>query len=398
MSPSSIDPSSSAAEPGALAAARPSRFAGLDGIRGLAALAVVLYHLGFHGPQARAKELVPLTPAPIRFLFVEHGGLGVAVFFALSGFVLSISLRSTRLSPVEAVHFMKRRCKRLIPPYYAALILAILVAGASAVVSNSPFELEGEPFSFMSLLAHLVFLQSALDLPQISSVFWTLCAEMFFYLAFALILMGVGSLWPRYPRQSLWFVLVPVSVLSLVAATGAVQGDWLPVPWLTTFAAFLLGAFTAWALLRRIHPAVPVVFGVAYLLTGWWGELPFKATVVGSAALFVLVTRVSTIGRILDTALLRFLGRISYSWYLTHSVVLSAVYFLVEKSFGTDRSAQLIYALAGIGATVVAATILQRLVEAPSIRWAKNEAVIAGVSPQRATDSLLGSPPQDPRP
>ena len=270
--------------------------------------------------------------------------------------------------------------------------------GASAVVSNSPFELEGEPFSFMSLLAHLVFLQSALDLPQISSVFWTLCAEMFFYLAFALILMGVGSLWPRYPRQSLWFVLVPVSVLSLVAATGAVQGDWLPVPWLTTFAAFLLGAFTAWALLRRIHPAIPVVFGVAYLLTGWWGELPFKATVVGSAALFVLVTRVSTIGRILDTALLRFLGRISYSWYLTHSVVLSAVYFLVEKSFGTDRSAQLIYALAGIGATVVAATILQRLVEAPSIRWAKNEAVIAGVSPQRATDSLLGSPPQDPRP
>ena len=87
-----------------------SHFAFVDGLRGLAALAVVLYHVGFGGQ--RASLVGDHMPAFIRTPIVQHGGLGVAVFFVLSGLVMAHTLRSARITPAYAGRFALRRLAR----------------------------------------------------------------------------------------------------------------------------------------------------------------------------------------------------------------------------------------------------------------------------------------------
>jgi peptidoglycan/LPS O-acetylase OafA/YrhL len=106
-------------------------FGCLDALRGLAALWVVLNHVEEH------LDLVkPDVPAVVWTWVFEYGGLGVLVFFAISGYVIAHSLRNVRIDTGSAGNFMARRLVRLTPPYYAAVVLALVVSAGSAVVNN----------------------------------------------------------------------------------------------------------------------------------------------------------------------------------------------------------------------------------------------------------------------
>src|ERR1019366_7007946 len=104
------------------------RFAFIDALRGLAALSVVLFHAkeGNHTP-----DMFSLMPGWIAALF-DNGNLGVAVFFVLSGFVISHSIYAERVSAPFAGRFMLRRSLRLDPPYWAAIALSLGFAFLSA--------------------------------------------------------------------------------------------------------------------------------------------------------------------------------------------------------------------------------------------------------------------------
>src|SRR5262245_12477206 len=160
---------------------RHARLRTIDGLRGIAALGVVLYHVD----SGARLSYGDWTPALLTWL-LHQGSLGVDVFFVLSGFVIAYSVRAATYTPAFLGIFALRRFIRLDPPYWASialeialleLILRLGVGGVSIVLP-----------SVQQILAHIVYAQNVLGLGDIVPAFWTLCYEIQFYLFF------VGSL------------------------------------------------------------------------------------------------------------------------------------------------------------------------------------------------------------
>ena len=95
---------------------------------------------------------------------------------------------------------------RLDPPYWFAIALAVIVA---AVTDLGP----ARPPSFGDLVAHVFYAQQFFGVPHIIGVFWTLCLEIQFYLAYVVLMAGVQ----RIARDRVWWVFGPFWLLSLVA-------------------------------------------------------------------------------------------------------------------------------------------------------------------------------------
>lgn len=176
-----VSPTLALPAPSSAVKPRPTHFYFLDGLRGLASLWVVFFHIS----AASVPVLAAALPQPLRLLLFEKGSLGVAIFFVLSGFVISYSLRQVKIDRAYVQNFTLRRWVRLSPPYYASMVAAIAIAALAAQVKGEPLALPSLP----SLFAHLLYLQDVLGLGHINEVYWTLCLEMQFYLLFC------GLLW-----------------------------------------------------------------------------------------------------------------------------------------------------------------------------------------------------------
>ena len=162
----------------------------IDGLRGVAATAVLLFHIAtsdfFHH--------FPGMVQPINKLFLHTGYLGVEIFFVISGFVIAYALRNAQINAPYTRTFLIRRSLRLDPPYWAAIAATLLVCALLTRLFHATTY--GTP-SPSTLLAHVFYLQGILGKPQILVVFWTLCYEIQFYLLY-LILQGlVQKLIPR---------------------------------------------------------------------------------------------------------------------------------------------------------------------------------------------------------
>src|SRR6478752_4047701 len=107
----------------AIADAPPQRLAGLDGVRGLAALFVVVNHVFL-----RAFPGYPVDRAPFWAGWFIYGRFAVVVFIVLSGFSLALSpaRRGWRLDGIS--RFARRRAWRILPAYWAALAFSLVVA------------------------------------------------------------------------------------------------------------------------------------------------------------------------------------------------------------------------------------------------------------------------------
>lgn len=367
----------------------------VDGLRGLAAAAVVVYHLGLVG-DGRAATVGAELPGAIRTAMGRYGGLGVAVFFVISGFVTAQSVSTTTVTARFWGRYTLKRIVRLTPPYYVSIILAIAVAGLSAVIKDTPLALEGTQLSPGRLVAHAVYAQESLGVSEISSVFWTLCFEMMFYIVFVGLMALSSVVSRRSGRNGRAWVFVPAAVGALLLSGFNVQGDLRPLPWLPSFATFLLGVACYWAWKCSLAWSVLAAFAAAYIAGGAVSEPAFKSVGLATAVLLVIASNRDGLTTWLSWRPLQFLGRISYSWYLTHALAFSVVYFVTEKVFGDDRSGQLAYALLGVACSTLVAWFLYRTVEMTSMRWSNRigrrepKAVIAGSADRQANISVAG--------
>src|SRR3954471_10178830 len=106
---------SAASVPAATVTPRP-RLAGLDGLRGLAALFVVVNHIFL-----RAFPGYPVDRAPFWAAWFIYGRFAVVVFIVLSGFSLALSPARLGWRLDSVSRFARRRARRILPPYWAAL-------------------------------------------------------------------------------------------------------------------------------------------------------------------------------------------------------------------------------------------------------------------------------------
>lgn len=346
------------------------RFLALDGLRGVAALVVVLFHL-----MARWPTHLPNLP------FMQGGYLSVDVFFVLSGFVIAHAY-SERLpgSPRTVASFLGRRWLRVYPLHLAMLGLLLALETAKLVAQWRGGHPDIPPFAgnndVTGLAENALMIQSWVGAPRLgwNAPSWSLSAEAGAYLIFA------AAAWAGLMRRT--------SVLAACAGAGIVilalvawrQGtldlthrDGL----VRCFAGFATGVF-----LERLHrlgrlprwttrlqvPAVLALLAIAAAGRGW---LVFAAPVI---ALLVasLCTDEGPLAALLRTRPLQFLGRISYSLYLVQVPLLMIMESLLKalhlRASGLDAWRGDELGLVYLAALVATAALTYRAIERPA-RW-----------------------------
>jgi peptidoglycan/LPS O-acetylase OafA/YrhL len=308
-------------------APRRTRTAGLDGLRGLAALYVVLFHcwlLTFSG--------FPANHSPWWLGWLLYGHLAVVFFFVLSGFSLGIPSAGNgwRLGGIR--RFARRRAWRILPAYWAALAFSLVIAWAVIPQPHS-----GPPTA-RTLLVYGPLLQDLLRAPVPNGAFWSIGVEAVLYLLFPLLLLI---------RRRAGAVVVLAAVTAPVVAVGLLRPTGSPVNQLTgltplfipLFAMGVVGAGVVAAdeRTRRLPwqwcaalAAAPVLLLMVLRGSVWTVDNYYWIDLTVGPAIVLLFAAVAT-GRprpltwLLASRPVRGLGRFSYSLYLVHLPIVLVV-------------------------------------------------------------------------
>ncbi len=331
------------------------KLAWLTWLRGLAALIVVYYHLS----QYRSNSWLSQLSWDI-YQFTEHLVFVVSIFFIFSAFFRSLSYWKTWNTHIEAPKFLpslRDRFFRIAPVYYLTLILAF-----SFVIFWQGFSLEWlirlfSGFTFLSWVSPQTFFPVDIDGPL-----WFIAYDMIGWI-FVSALMTYAV---RF--QKIWqiFWLFFVTFLSLIGLhflwialpwphIPGIAGEWFPTynPFLFGL-HFIIGA-VLWGVIewmrrnkRENHYIFDIVailslFFLGYFLwmirDAWdweysWPHWPyhFPFTLIGIAWLMLSLPYSLYVWKLLDTALLSYIARISYSLYVSHMLII----FTVRKYIFTD--------------------------------------------------------------
>ncbi|WP_337049832.1 acyltransferase [Serratia fonticola] len=300
-----------------------NKLASVQALRGLAALAVMLFHFRWN---------INLPYPNLGDRLFGWGAIGVDVFFIISGFVITLS--ATKLTPglSAAGIFLKHRARRILPAYFIILLITFLLSGAMSTfhypekVSNfasaltfSPIDANNAPFYVND--------------GGVYGIRWTLNYEVFFYLAMAICLISKYR-WPLLLGVfSLSLIVFPI--LAGQSPTLAVSGYQFnsaylnlmtnPIIWqflvgvgfglIYPYAKHLNGHLRLATLLVAILVTVySVLFtpslGHGLTMSGWYLSILFIAVVLNDE----LITKYTP--RFMIT-----LGEISFSLYLIHTLM-----------------------------------------------------------------------------
>jgi peptidoglycan/LPS O-acetylase OafA/YrhL len=279
-----------------------SYFAPLDGLRALSLLLVVAGH-------AR-------TTSPIRYYC--NGGLGVGIFFVLSGFLITILLLREELAfgSISLGAFYIRRAFRILPPYFLTIGVYLLVGLIPAQHELRVKFLNGLPY-FLSLRNEYL----PKGLPVAFTHSWSLSVEEKFYfvwpLLFFIMLRKLKGRWTIVP-----ITLIPL----LVSPTGS-----LPV----AYFSLLLGCCVAIALhalrgkqeevvawVSRVPVAIACIVWVLSYFASLQGTFRVCFILSTAALLPILLLRESVLSRILGSSICTWVGKRTYSMYLFHALCL----------------------------------------------------------------------------
>jgi peptidoglycan/LPS O-acetylase OafA/YrhL len=324
----------------------------LDALRGAAALAVVLYHFSLpSGEMSRAHF-------PALNSWFGQGYLGVHAFFVISGFVIPLSLWESGHTPAAIVGYLRRRAVRLVPPAYGSLLLVLLHWAAADLLVHHRVHLVGA-VTARQLASNALFVVPFTSASWINPVFWTLTVEFEFYLVVGLLfplLFGVGRFW-----------------LFLAAHVALVAVGLLPMANVQNYfhysALFAMGGATLLFYKGRLQRPAYLATLLLFFGLAWLGLGPWKASTGAATALAIAFLRV-------DHPVSRFLGRISYSVYLTHTVVGAVVCYGAARFWplASDGQRAAVVGL-GVAASLGFAALYYRWVEQPFHQRARRKSV-----------------------
>ncbi|MEO6627665.1 MAG: acyltransferase [Aquihabitans sp.] len=368
---------------------------GIDGLRGLAVLAVLVFHAG---------------PAS----WLPGGFLGVSLFFTLSGYLIAtlVLVEVESSGHLSLSQFWARRVRRLVPALLVTTALVIVLAHTIEL----PRSTRGELLGGLGYVANWVQLASGksyaelFQTPSALTHLWSLAIEEQFYVVFPLAAWLVARRWPRHLRTA--FLAGAALVTVAGAATAWFVDDQAFTYYSTITRAPEIGVGILLAVATR-QPAVGPsclatlvgVGGLGVTLMAWrWSGVTDAWIARGGLVVFALVStalvaaaiRPGPVSAVLGWWPLRSMGRISYGLYLFHwpvVVLLShprvrldpvllfvarstvamgltlASYFLVEQPIRHGRIPALIPSgpaiRAGVGALVMGAVIVLFAVPVP---------------------------------
>ncbi|MCU7939373.1 MAG: acyltransferase [gamma proteobacterium symbiont of Bathyaustriella thionipta] len=368
------------------------RIKGLDGLRGLAALAVFFVH--YNQIIDADWQLGPFD----LYLFLANGEYGVALFFILSGLLLSQpfwkSILYQRDWP-DLKKFFIHRLARILPAYYFVLSLLIIVTDYWCF-----------PEAWTDILLHYSFLFNYTEFSffSINAPFWTLAVEMQFYCMLPFLFMAVK----RLSMLKIIIILVLLSTLSYVLHYGLATSINKTIAWPGSSSLLWIrpyGSVVTHSLLAYLpHFFIGVIFGgillqlktvqphgrvtangfyelafwiltslIVVLLSTELGELiqipfghyglPLVPILFG---LIILSSQYALSAHVLLNSLpLRFMGMISYGIYIYHLPILGFVDHYMMAIALDAREHWIILGSIALALSIFAATISYYLIERP---------------------------------
>jgi len=299
----------------------------LDGIRALAAGFVVLHHIWL-----MTYGGYPGNNGPWITDLLVYGHLAVSVFIVVSGFSLTLSPANHEMRlKGGAYNFLHRRFWRIVPPYWAALLISVIFILSGVIDSPDGSPLRGEDF-----IIHLLLMQDAIGNNSPNGVFWSIAVEWHIYFVFPFILLSIRKFGIAFTTLFVLFlVVVQYTAGYLIPALEA----------LNRFSPVYLVLFTAGAcaalLSHHGQAARTCVLAAVLLASGFvLTAILFRSTWIVSqyfwvdlavggaaAALMAALGQGSLPGviRLLSTRPLVFTGQFSFSLYLVHGPVLEAL-------------------------------------------------------------------------
>lgn len=339
-------------------------FTTIQGLRGLAALWVVLFHLYKSAP---VSAFTNALPSPFTYAIFGYGSAGVAVFFVISGFVIAHSLNGKRLDGRAFGLFVAKRSIRLDPPYWASMAVTVSVGAALAIAHHQP----PSPPSAWQIMMHVLYLQDFVGVAEIQPVYWTLVYEVQFYLIFA------SSLWLGNCLNM--HKAVQWALLALALFSGWQGGEWaVKGLFVNLWHGFFLGVLAYRAGVLKESLAPPVVL-VAVVILCQRHDVGVFATPAGLTAITLLIlARGEKLTKLLSCRAWQWMGKISYSLYLIHIPIFMLLSGLWQRIFGRGLVQDTGAAFFLVGASICGAAVFYWVFERPSQALAKRLA-----APQR---------------
>jgi peptidoglycan/LPS O-acetylase OafA/YrhL len=329
----------------------------IDGLRGLAVLAVIFYHAGVPG--------------------FGGGYVGVDVFFVISGYLITQFLRSTSARGARQIlgNFYARRVRRIVP----ALLVTCAAVALVGWLLLMPVELVmlGKPLAaapvFLSNLAAWSDGGGYFQLSYFASPLrhlWSIAVEEQFYLGYPLLLLAIDRCLPRRQVRIITVLALLSLLLCIWASHHRPAANYYALP--TRAWELLLGALlalTAFASRSRVVNEITAAIGLTVLAATAWLYDPVRISYPGAytllpctaaAALVAAGTGAgTTVNRLLAWPPLVFVGLISYSLYLWHLPLLTfAAYYSLTPLTAFGRAAV-------IACTLALAALSWRFIEQP---------------------------------
>lgn len=308
----------------------------LDSLRAFAALSVCLFHFVCSIPGFINSEI-------IKSIF-SYGECGVQMFFVISGFIIPWSLFNSSYSIKNYFTFVTKRFIRLEPPYLVSLLLAVLITYVR-VMSPHYNGLDITPSAKQIALHFGYLIPFFKDQTWIRPIYWTLAIEFQYYLSLGLLFPLIAN------NKMVYRVLSYIVVLS---------GPFL----IKSFLPFHLPEF---------------LFGISLFL--------YKSKIIGYKELIILTIAAGieilffhSMGKFVFASIayisilyfmefknkiLSFLGNISYSIYLFHSLIGMVLLNYLSHTI-INPVYRLLLILLALGVSIIAAYLVYRFVELPS--------------------------------
>ena len=341
----------------------------LTGIRGLAAIYVIIYH--WNAEIFQKKQLVINHFLSV---FVNHGYLSVDLFFVLSGFVLSLSSSARfgdHVSRDDYKSFMYKRFSRIFPLYICITILYFLLFHLGSIAN---------------LIANFTLLQGITPYLNASIIppGWSLTNEWITYLFFPFLFCFIWKM-----RRNAWvLILASLLLLITISIVRSPVFNWMnystlkdihgfnpiisftrgPASLLRAIAAYLLGIFAYLRYKKNKERSVFLKFLILPLFVLCFFDKSDILIILLMPFLVLYITERNILSRFLSTKVIYFLGLISYSLYVNHYLFIKT-YSKISNMAGVDNGIfSFCYVLIG---TLVFSTITYYIIEKPAMRFLK---------------------------
>jgi exopolysaccharide production protein ExoZ len=340
--------------------------------RGIAALSVVIYHVGVElgrDPRFWLQTFYSKLLGP--------GELGVEFFFVLSGIVIFLAHWRDIGVPAGFGQYLWKRFRRIYPIYWTVLLLPALA------LYLLPHFQPGVERSFSVVVSAFLLVHLG-SLPTILIVAWTLFHEILFYAVFSLCVLNrrvgfavlavwlMGSLLPFFHLISnpgwVWFFSPLHLLFAMGIAVACIIRSQRTLPWRTLLVIGSLGlcaAIAGYYQVNRRTDGVSLAIGIAM------------------AFLVLGAVELERTRRLKVWQPLNFLGNASYSIYLIHFPIISFTFRLLFSISGKASASLWLFAVLGTAMATFAGIILHLFVEIPLLR------ILSGFEGRRPTTSVL---------